>query len=79
MGLTDQQHDLLSFASFQDQAAKDLHAGHQQYGCRDTQNAYQLQLLKDEGLYGSFRKPRHRLVCMLSLEGLLSDTMLELG
>lgn len=28
VGLTDQQHDLLSFASFQDQAAEDLHAGH---------------------------------------------------
>ena len=37
VGLTDQHRDLLSFASFQDQAAEDLHAGHQQYGCRDTQ------------------------------------------
>lgn len=35
VGLTDQHYDLLSFASFQDQAAEDLRAGYQQYSCRD--------------------------------------------
>lgn len=64
VGLTDQHHDLLSFASFQGQAAEDLHARHQHYGCRD----FQLQLLKDEGLCGSFRKPRHWLcACRFAL------------
>lgn len=83
VGLTDQHYDLLSFASFQDQAAEDLHAGHQQHGCRGTQNAHQLQLLKDEGLQSSFRKPWHWLVrmqvCSLTQCYSLARIRLELG